>query len=86
MRGAEERTERLEFLRPLEAPRPERAGCFRTILGRSLVRLVEHVISWNQGRHDRRLLASLNDRMLRDIGVNRARVEGDSTSSFWRLR
>ena len=89
MRGAEERTERLELLHPPETPRPERAGRgagFRTILGRTLVRLVEHVISCDQCRRDRRLLASLDDRTLRDIGIRRDSVERDSTSSLWRLR
>jgi len=86
MRGAEERTERLELLHPPETPRPEHAAGFRTILGRTLVRLVEHVISCDQCRRDRRLLASLDDRTLRDIGIRRDSVERDSTSSLWRLR
>jgi uncharacterized protein YjiS (DUF1127 family) len=89
MRAAEKRTEHLDFLHPPETPRPERAGRgagFRTILGRTLVQLVEHVISWDQCGRDRRLLASLDDRMLRDIGIRRDMVERDSTSSIWRLR
>ena len=36
--------------------------------------------------HDRRLLASLDDRTLRDIGMDRASVDRASTTSFWRLR
>ena len=88
MGAAEERTERPELLHPPETPRPERAGRaarFRTILGLTLVRLVEQVISWDQRRRDRRLLASLDDRSLRDIGIDRATAESDSTTSFWRL-
>lgn len=89
MRAAEDRTERPELLHPLETPRPERAGRaarFRTILGRTLVRLVEPVISWDQRRRDRRLLASLDDRALRDIGIDRTTAERDGTTSSWRLR
>ena len=33
--------------------------------------------------HDRRFLASLNDRQLRDIGLDRAAVETES-AAFWR--
>ena len=89
MRAAEKRTERTDFLRPPETSRPERAGRaahFRTIFGRKLVRLVEHAISWDRRRRDRRLLASLNDRMRRDIGIDRAAAESGSPMSFWRLR
>jgi hypothetical protein len=32
------------------------------------------------------LVASFNDRMLRDIGLDRASIDDDSTTSFWRLR
>jgi uncharacterized protein YjiS (DUF1127 family) len=89
MRAAEEPTERPELLHPLETLRPERASAaarLRTILGRTLVRLVEQVIARDQRRRDRRLLAILDDRMLRDIGIDRATAESDSTTSFWRLR
>ena len=88
MRATEERTERPELRHRPETPRSEhadRAAGFRAILGRTLIRLVEHVILWNQCRSDLRLLASFDDRMLRDIGIDRATVESDSTTSFWRL-
>jgi uncharacterized protein YjiS (DUF1127 family) len=48
--------------------------------------LVERVISWDERARDRRLLASLDDRMLRDIGIDRGAVENDGTTWFWRLR
>jgi uncharacterized protein YjiS (DUF1127 family) len=41
---------------------------------------------WGAGFRDRRLLARLDDRMLRDLGIDRALVDDDSTASFWRLR
>ena len=89
MRAAEERRERPELLHRPETSRPERADRavgFHAILGRTLIRLVEHVILWDQCRRDHRLLASLDDRSLRDIGIDRATAESDSTTSFWRLR
>jgi uncharacterized protein YjiS (DUF1127 family) len=48
--------------------------------------LVERVISRYECARDRRLLASLDDRMLRDIGIDRGAVENDGTTWFWRLR
>ena len=57
----------------------------RRIIGRTWARLVEPFISWNRRYRDRQLLESLNDRMLGDIGIDRAAV-GDSTTAFWRFR
>jgi uncharacterized protein YjiS (DUF1127 family) len=47
---------------------------------------MERVIAWHRRRPDRRRLARLDDRSLRDIGIERAAVEDESTVSFWRLR
>jgi drug/metabolite transporter (DMT)-like permease len=49
-------------------------------------RLVAPVIAWHKRARGRRLLASFDDRMLRDIGIDRAREANESTASFWRLR
>jgi uncharacterized protein YjiS (DUF1127 family) len=48
--------------------------------------LVEHVVFWDRRVRARQMLASLDDRMLRDIGIDRATAESDSTTSFWRWR
>jgi uncharacterized protein YjiS (DUF1127 family) len=48
--------------------------------------LIEYVVSWRECARSRRHFASVDDRMLRDIGIDRDMAEGDSTSSFWRLR
>jgi uncharacterized protein YjiS (DUF1127 family) len=63
-----------------------RTARFRAVLGGVLVRLVEGIVSWDERVRDRRRLASLDDRTLRDIGIDRAAVENDSTTGFWRLR
>jgi uncharacterized protein YjiS (DUF1127 family) len=89
MDAADERTERPERLQPPEASRPDRAGRavrFRARLDGALVWLVERVIAWRERARGRRLLASFDDRMLRDIGIDRARIEKESASSFWRYR
>jgi uncharacterized protein YjiS (DUF1127 family) len=62
---------------------PQRVSHFRP--GR-LARWLEHFVAWYQGFADRRLLASLDDRQLRDLGIDRSAVGGGSTSSYWRLR
>jgi uncharacterized protein YjiS (DUF1127 family) len=79
-------------LRPSPAVRPaalrvaeEPAQPGRLPPGR-LARWAAHVIAWYQGFADRRLLASLDDRLLRDLGIDRSAVGGDSTGSYWRLR
>jgi uncharacterized protein YjiS (DUF1127 family) len=48
--------------------------------------VVEFVVVRYRDRRDRQGLARLDDRMLRDIGVERGTVDRDSTASFWRLR
>jgi uncharacterized protein YjiS (DUF1127 family) len=58
----------------------------RTVLSDALVRLVKSVSSWNGRIRDRERLASFDDRMLRDIGIDRTMVDDDSTCWFWRLR
>jgi uncharacterized protein YjiS (DUF1127 family) len=41
---------------------------------------------WHERARDRRLLAGFDDRMLRDIGLDRASLDTESTGSFWRRR
>jgi uncharacterized protein YjiS (DUF1127 family) len=69
-----------------ETQRAERAARSRTGVGRLLALCVEYVASWYRTRRDRRRLARLDDRMLRDIGLDRNTADRDSTASFWRLR
>jgi uncharacterized protein YjiS (DUF1127 family) len=48
--------------------------------------LVRRVAGWRQRARSLRLLARLDDRMLRDIGLDRDAADSDSVTSFWRLR
>ena len=52
----------------------------------TLARLTAWIISRHAHARSRRRLADLDDRLLRDIGIDRTVVEDDSTSAFWRLR
>ena len=89
MRDADESTERAAPHQPTETPGPgctRRRGRFRVIFVGALARLIKRVVAWRECARSRRLLARRDDRMLRDIGIDRATAEDDSTSSFWRLR
>ncbi len=41
---------------------------------------------WRSRRRDRHTLAGLDDHALRDLGLDRADVETESTLSYWRQR
>jgi uncharacterized protein YjiS (DUF1127 family) len=89
MRDADEPTGRPEPSQASELPRADRVrrtGRLRAVLGGALARLIEYVVSWRDCARSRQHFASVDDRMLRDIGIDRDMVEDDSTSSFWRLR
>ena len=46
--------------------------------------LLDTVARWQDRRRQRLTLASLDDHMLRDIGLSQADVEGEVTRPFWR--
>jgi len=71
--------------RDSETPRPTRTGRFRAVLGLGLSRLLEFVVARNRCRRDQQLLAGLNERSLRDIGIDSTTAES-SSMSYWRLR
>jgi uncharacterized protein YjiS (DUF1127 family) len=49
-----------------------------------LVRLADIVAVGRERRRQRVALARLDDRMLRDIGLTAADVEGETSKPFWR--
>ncbi len=59
------------------------AGRIRAILARGFDRLIEQIGAWNKSRRDRYLLAGLNDRNLRDIGLESAAIRRDDSMSVW---
>ena len=42
------------------------------------------LLVWLQRRRERRQLAGLSDHVLKDIGVTRADVDGETRKTFWR--
>ena len=53
---------------------------FAELLGSALTLLG----GWRERRQQRQALLRLDDRMLRDIGLSRADVEGEVSKPFWR--
>ena len=53
---------------------------------RMLRALIRFIVAWRRHQRDRRLLASLSERELRDIGIDRGMVsrEDDPVFSRWR--
>lgn len=45
--------------------------------------MVGHVRTWSLRAQERRALGELDDRMLRDIGVDRASAHYEATKPFW---
>jgi uncharacterized protein YjiS (DUF1127 family) len=48
-------------------------------------RAVDTALVWQERARQRRQLRTLNDHMLRDIGLTRADVMAESAKPFWRL-
>ena len=53
-------------------------------LNAAILRAVDQVLLWQERARSRRDLAALDDRMLRDIGVDRATAEREAAEVFWR--
>jgi len=54
-------------------------------LAMGLRRAVDLLLTWRERARQRRQLRSLNDHMLRDLGLTRADVMAESSKPFWRL-
>ncbi|MDY0883367.1 DUF1127 domain-containing protein [Dongia soli] len=51
----------------------------------SLIRLLDVMSAWQARARQRRHLASLDNRLLQDIGLSRVDVEQEATKPFWRI-
>ncbi len=51
---------------------------------RAAVRTADALLAWAERARQRRLLATLDDRLLDDIGLSRADVSRESDKPFWR--
>ncbi len=59
----------------------ELLATLRSAAGRGL----DHLLLWAERVRSRRRLLSLDDRMLQDIGIERATAEREAAMPFWRL-
>ena len=64
-----------------------RAGYAALWVGELSVALVWHttvrLITWQQRARERRRLASLDDHLLRDMGLSRSQIDFESRKHFW---
>lgn len=52
---------------------------------RAISSTIETLLSWCERRRQRRDLASLNDQILRDVGLTRADIEREYRKPFWQI-
>jgi uncharacterized protein YjiS (DUF1127 family) len=50
-----------------------------------LRKVVETIFIWTERARMRRRLLTLDDRMLKDVGITRAQVHGEAEKPFWRV-
>ena len=69
-----------------EAAVPARTGSRLPQLARKglFVSLLKLLISWQERANQRHCLARLDERLLRDIGLDRTRVAQETAKPFWR--
>ncbi len=60
------------------AKRRGRIALFCTLFG--------HIAAWRRRRHDRQWLERLDERALRDLGLDRDVVDSEGTIPFWSLQ
>ena len=49
-----------------------------------LIAFVEAMLAWQDRLRQRQVLATMDDRLLRDMGVTRAEVAAEAEKPFWR--
>jgi uncharacterized protein YjiS (DUF1127 family) len=60
------------------------AGYFRDLVPAAVSRTFGTLLLWQHRANERHALAHLDDRILRDLGLNRAEVAWESRKPFWR--
>ena len=64
-------------------PRRPTAASFGEILLEAATRAVRTLLTWQERDRQRRALAQLDARMLKDIGLSRAEVDLELRKPFW---
>ena len=52
---------------------------------RALEHAVDTILTWRERATTRRHLLSLDDRLLKDIGITRTQAFGEAEKPFWRV-
>jgi uncharacterized protein YjiS (DUF1127 family) len=61
------------------------AGRYREYsLKKAVIAALRVVLVWHERARQRRALARLDDRLLRDVGLSRAQAVGEARKPFWR--
>ena len=73
------------ILRPLARKHKGKHDCDRTgVLHHVLARMASEIREWRRRSRDRRALAAMSDRSLRDIGLTRYDADWEASKPFWR--
>lgn len=68
----------------MTAPAPLRAGAIMSLVSNAVLRAGCTLQSWQARAQQRHDLASLSNRMLADIGIDRAAANAEAAKPFWR--
>ena len=75
----------VSMLRPLVRKHKEKHDCDHTgVLHHLLARIGSEVGEWRRRSRDRRELAAMSNRALRDIGLTRYDADWEASKPFWR--
>jgi uncharacterized protein YjiS (DUF1127 family) len=58
-------------------------GRDRETIGSTLLRALENALLWRERARSRRVLLGMDDRMLSDIGIDRAAARSEGERPFW---
>jgi uncharacterized protein YjiS (DUF1127 family) len=53
--------------------------------GAAIVALADRLLAWQSRARERRMLAEMDDRQLRDLGIRRADAVEEASKPFWRI-
>ena len=66
-------------------PRARPAGIIGAAIAGGVMRAFGTILTWIERYRQRRMLDSLSDTMLKDIGLSRADVDHEVRKTFWRM-